>query len=235
MKKLILALLTIASLAYARDKAELTVVSIDSDGRGALLKGDAVQKGATGIVVTNLVGNKDAIVASALALNSGNEVRVRFQVMSDLAQDALPRALVLPKVGDKALFYLFDDRATIIAKNQADYQKVAAMGGKTWVHVDLFAALLARDRVGAPNAKQFASFCKTYSVGSVYFAIKDKLYITDCQSMEILEERAFASENSKEFESPFFKRTGEIETGYFGMMKESVKDYDSYYLNLLGR
>jgi len=103
------------------------------------------------------------------------------------------------------------------------------------VHADLFAALLARDRKGEPEAKHFASFCKIYSVGSIYFAIKDKLYITDCQSMEILEERTFASENSKEFESPFFKRTGEIETGYLGMMKESVKDYDSYYLNLIGR
>ncbi len=235
MKKLILALLAIASLVFARERAELTVVSIDSDGMGALLKGDAVQKGATGIIVTNLVGNKDAIVASALALNSGNEVRVKFQVMSDLAQDALPRALILPKVGDKALFYLFDDRATIIAKNQADYQKVASMGGKTWVHPDLFAALLARERKGEPEAKHFASFCKIYSVGSIYFAIKDKLYITDCQSMEVLEERAFESENSKEFESPFFKRTGEIDTGYLGMLKESVKDYDSYYLNLLGR
>jgi len=235
MKKLILALLAIASLAFAREKAELTIVSIDSDGRGALLKGDAVQKGVTGIVVTNLIGGKDAIVASALALNSGNEVRVRFQVMTDLAQDALPRALVLPKVGDKALFYLFDDRAMVIAKNQADYQKITATSEKTWVHPDLFAALLARDRTGEPQAKHFSSFCKIYSVGSVYFAIKNKLYITDCQSMEIIDEKSFASENSKEFESPFFKRTGEIDTGYLGMMKESVKDYDSYYLNLLGK
>jgi hypothetical protein len=235
MKKLILAVLAIASLAFAREKAELTVVSIDSDGRGALLKGEAVQKGATGIIVTAINNNKNTIVASMVALNSGNEVKVRFETMTDLAQDALPRALILPKAGDRALFYLFDDRSVIIAKNQADYQKVAASEAKTWVHPDVFAALLAKDRIGEPKAKHFASFCKLYSVGSVYFAIKDKVYVTDCQSMEVLEERAFASEPAKEFDSPFYRRTGEIDTGYLGMFKESVKDYDSYYLRLLGK
>lgn len=235
MKKLILIFLAIASLAFAKERTELTIISIDSDGRGALAKGGAVQKGATGIVVSNITPNKDAIVASARALSSGNEIKISFETMTDLAQDALPRALILPKVGDKALFYLFDDRATIIAKNQSDYQKIAESEKKTWVHPDLFAALLTKERIGEPDAKHFSSFCKTYSVGTIYFAIKNRVYITDCQSMEILEEKAFASENKNEFESPFFKRTGEIETGYLGILKSSVKEYDSHYLKLLGK
>jgi hypothetical protein len=236
MKKLILAILTLASLGFARDKAELTIVSVDEGGKSATAKGDNVQKGATGIVVTNLVGNKDAIiVASTKALSSGSEVKISFETLTDLAQEALPRALVLPKVGDKALFYLNDDRSTVIAKTQADYQKVTASENKSWVHPDLFAALLAKDRVGEPKAKHFAQFCKLYSVSTVYFAVKDKVYVTDCQSMEILEERAFAPEASKDFASPFFQRTGEIATGYLGMFTESVKEYDSYYLRLLGK
>lgn len=235
MKKLILAILMLASLVYAKEKVEMTVVSIDSDGMGATLKGDGfVQKGVTGIVVTKLDDQRSAIVAAARAINSGNEIKVRFEMFSDLAQEALPRAMVLPRVGDKGLFYLFDDRATIIAKNQADYQKVAASDNKTWVHPDLFAALLTKERVGEPKAKHISSFCRLYSVGTIYFAIRDKIYITDCQSMEILEERAFASDNQKEFDSPFYRRTGEIDTGYLGILKESVKDYDSYYLRVLG-
>lgn len=235
MKRLILAFVALASLALAREIAELTITNIDYDGMGATAKGAYVQKGATGIVVTNLIGNKDAIVASARALTGGNEVKIKFQTLTDLAQDALPRALVMPKVGDKVQFYLFDDRATIIAKNQADYLTVAASENKNWVHPDLFAALLTRERVGEPEPKHFASFCKIYSVGTIYFAIKNKIYITDCQSLEILEERAFVGEEKGEFESPFFKRTGEIDTGYLGLMKESVKDYDSYYLGLIGK
>jgi hypothetical protein len=236
MKKLTLAILMLASLVYSKEKVEMTIVSIDSDGMGATLKGDGnVQKGVTGIVVTKLDGQRDIIVAAARAVSSGNEIKVRFEMFDDLAQEALPRAIIFPKVGDKAIFYLFDDRATIIAKNQADYQKVVVSDNKTWIHPDLFAALLTKERVGEPKAKHFASFCKLYAVGAVYFAIKDKVYITDCQSLEVLEERAFASENSKNFESPFFKRTGEIETGYMGMMKEKVKDFDSYYSALIGR
>jgi len=195
MKKLILAILMLASLVYAKEKVEMTIVSIDSDGMGATAKGAEVQKGATGIVVTKLDGQRDIIVAAARAVSSGNEIKVRFEMFDDLAQEALPRAIIFPKVGDKAIFYSFDDRAVIIAKNQADYQKVAASDNKRWVHPDLFAALLTKERVGEPKAKHFASFCKLYSVGTVYFAIKDKVYITDCQSMEVLEERAFASEN----------------------------------------
>lgn len=235
MKKLMLALLALASLAFARERAELTIVGIDADGLVATAKGSFVQKGATGIVVANIIGGKDAIVASARALTSGEEIKIRFEVLTDLAQEALPKASILPKVGDKAMFYLFDDRAMIVAKNQADYQKVMDGDNKRWVHPDLFAALLTRERVGEPSAKHFASFCKIHSVGTLYFAIHNKLYITDCQSMETLEERAFDSAPSKEFESPFFKRTGEIETGYLGMLKSSVKEYEPYYLRVLGK
>lgn len=236
MKKLILAFLTLASLAFAKDRAELTITSIDSDGLGATAKGAEAQKGATGIVVTTIIGNKDSIVASAKALNSGSEIKIRFQTLTDLAQEALPRAMVLPKVGDKVIFYLNDERALIIAKNQADYQKVASSEKKIWVHPDLLAALLTKERVGEPTQEHFSSFCKIYSVGTIYFALKNRVVVTDCQSFEPLEERAFVSENSKEeFESPFFKRTGEIETGYMGLMTESVEDFDSYYSALIGR
>lgn len=235
MKKLIFAFLAIASLAFARDRAELTITSIDSDGMGATAKGAEVQKGATGIVVTTIVGSKDSIVASARALSGGSEIKIRFQTLTDLSQEALPRALILPRLGDKVIFYLNDERAVIIAKNQADYQKVAASENKIWVHPDLLSALLTKERVGEPEQKHFASFCKIYSVGTVYFPIKNKLYVTDCQSFEVLEERAFVSENSKDFESPFYKRTGEIDTGFLGMMKEKVEDFDSYYSALIGK
>jgi hypothetical protein len=236
MKKLILAFLTMASLAFARDRADLTVVSIGSDGRSAILKGDNVQKGATGILVTKLDDSKNTIVASVVALTSGNEVQAKFQVLTDLAQDALPRAVVLPRVGDKAVFYSFDNRSMVIAKNQSDYQRaVSSLESKTWLHPDVFSALLTQQRVGEPKAEHFAELCKKYSMGTINFAIKNKIYVTDCQSFEILEEIPFSSENAKDFESPFYKRTGEIETGYIGMFKESVKEYDSYYLRLLGK
>ncbi len=235
MKKWILAFLALASLAFAKERAELTITSIDPDGMSATAKGAEVQKGATGIVVTTIVGSKDAIVASAKALNSGSEIKIRFQTLTDLAQEALPRALVLPKVGDKVMFYLNDERAVVIAKNQADYQKVVSSENKIWMHPDLLSALLTKERVGEPEAKHFSSFCKIYSIGTIYFPIRNKLYIVDAQSLEVLEERPFTSDNSKDFESPFFKRTGEIETGYMGMFKEKVNDFDSYYSALIGR
>ncbi|MDD3466722.1 MAG: plasminogen-binding N-terminal domain-containing protein [Campylobacterales bacterium] len=234
MKRFIFAILAIASLVFARDRADLTVVSVGSDGRSAVLKGDNVQKGATGIVITKLNDTKNTIVASVVALSSGNEVNARFEVLTELAQDALPRAILFPKVGDKAVFYSFDERSTIIAKNQSDYQKIVSSENRMWLHPDLFAALLTQERIGEPKQKDFAEYCKKYSVGTIHFAIKDKVYVTDCQSFEILDIKNFASENAKEFESPFYKRTGDIETGYLGMFKENVKDYESYYLRLLG-
>lgn len=234
MKKLILVLLAVLSMAFARDRAELTVTSVGSDGRSATLKGDNVQKGATGIVITKLDDNKNTIVASVVALSSGNEVNAKFEVLTELAQDALPRAVIHPKIGDKVVFYSFDDRSTVIAKNQADYQKIVSSENKTWLHPDLFAAMLTQERIGEPKKKDFAEYCKKYSVGTIYFAVKDKVYVTDCLSFDILDVKSFTPETSKEFASPFFKRTGEIETGYLGMFKDSVKDYEAYYSKLLG-
>lgn len=234
IKKIVLLALLLTASLFARERAEMTVTAIDSDGLGAILQGDEVQKGATGIVTTNLDGNKNTIVAALLANDSGTHIHATFQTLTQLAQDALPRAVISPKVGDKAIFYLFDNRSLVIARNQTDYQRIVSSEKKEWVHPDLFAAILTKERTGTPKKKDFQQFCKAFSIGTVYFALKDKLLVVDCQSFTPMQERPFSADSGA-FKSPFYERTGDIETGYLGMMQESVKDFDSYYLDLLGK
>ena len=233
-KKLALAVSSIG-LCLSAFAADMSIVSIDSDGMGAVAKGDEVLKGTSGVVIKKINEGKSTVAAKAIAMGSGKEIKVRFEVFEALAQPALPRPIVRPQVGDGIVFGAFNNRATVIAKNQADYQKAVSSDQKEWVHPDLFASILIRDRDGAPNRAKFAEFCDAYSVGQLYFPIMGRVYVADCQSMEVVKEYALPTDQSSEFESPFFKRTGEVETGYLGMMKTSVKDYEPYYLRLIGR
>jgi hypothetical protein len=233
MKKLIFVFL-IACVSLLAESV-LKIEKIIDNGYGAVATGSGVEVGQSGIVLSWLNSDKKAIVAKTIvtAVN-GNEARLKFEVFDDLAQDSLPRYVVLPNVGDEAMFGLFEGRAAIVAKNQGDYLKATSQVSKLLVHPDLMAFRLYKNRKGEPTKQSFMRFCADYSVGNIYFAIGDKLYKTDCGSMNVVSSDSFTPSGEKGFESPFFHRLGKIETGYLGIATESVDNYESYYKQLLG-
>lgn len=213
---------------------DLPVKQLIGHDRALLEKGD-VKKGTSALVVTKLKDGRSAIVARAVVQGeSENGLNVQFIVMEDLSQDALPRSIIVPKEGDVARFYLLEERAAIIAANAQDYQKLSAkLSSLQLTHPDALAAQMAYDRKGRPQKVDFAKFCQNYSLGNLYFAVSNQLAKVDCGSFEVLSLQPFAS-STETATSPFFQRIGKIETGYFGLMTESVENYDSYYSKLLG-
>jgi Plasminogen-binding protein pgbA N-terminal len=233
MSKIFLTLCLFVGLAFAATSVKIE--KLTDNGYGAVVKNASLKVGQSGVVRSWISDDKRAITAKAIVVEAvGSEAKIRFDVFGDIAQDSLPRYLSVPKVGDEVVFDMLESRALVIAKNQADYLKAVSIVGKQVVHPDLFAFMLSKKRKGEPKLEHFDAFCSEFAVGNVYFAVGEKLYKTDCGTLGILESASFASQKDASFEGPFFHRLGKIETGFIGMGKESVSDYEAYYLRLLG-
>ncbi len=233
MKKLILALIISCAALFA--ESALKIEKIIDNGYGAIASGGGVVVGQSGVATTWINGSRKVITAKAVVVGlEGSMAKIKFEVITDIAQESLPVYITLPKVGDEIVFGLFENRAAVVAKNQGDYLKILARLDKQTVHPDLIALKLMVNRKGEPTAEYFTKFCVDYSVANIYFAIGDTVYKTDCGSMKVINSEPFDPSNDKSFESPFFHRLGKIDTGYLGFATESVKNYEEYYKRLLG-
>lgn len=212
------------------------ILSIAPDGKSALINSSELRRGISGFVWQQLDDSHRMLVARAYITSiKGDTAKIRFTVLEDTAQQALPTILNRPKVGDNVIFYMLEDKGFIIAPNQTDYQNAiwAMPAGLKVVHPDLLAAFLTTIRSAEPKESQFRAFCANSQLTNAYFVLSDGIYKTDCFTLTILEKYPFTA-SSEPAQLPFFNRIGEIPTGYFGMFKQDIKNYDSYYRELLG-
>ncbi len=212
------------------------ILSISPDGKSALIDSSDLRRGISGFVWQQLDDSHRMLVARTyISSIKGDKAKIRFTVLEDTAQEALPTVLNRPKVGDNVIFYMLEDKGFIIAPTQTDYQNAiwALPTGLKIVHPDIFASFLTTMRSAEPKESQFRAFCANSQLTNAYFVLSDGIYKTDCFTLVILEKYPFTASNEPA-QLPFFNRIGEIPTGYFGMFKDEIKNYDSYYRGLLG-
>ncbi|MEY4504409.1 MAG: hypothetical protein RL154_703 [Pseudomonadota bacterium] len=212
------------------------LLSISADGKSAMIDASELRRGISGLVWQQLDDTHRMLVARAyISTIKSDKAKIVFTVLDDTAQPALPTVLNRPKVGDNVVFYLLEDRGIIIAPTQTDYQNAiwALPPELKLVHPDLLAAFLTPIRNAEPKAKQFRAFCANVQATNAYFVLSDGIYKTDCFTLTVLEKYPFQGSKEPE-QKPFYNRIGEIPTGYFGLYKEEMKDYQSYYRDLLG-
>lgn len=221
---------------YIHQPIQKQILSIAPDGKSALIDSSELRRGISGLVWQQLDDSHRMLVARAyISSIKGDKAKIRFTVLEDTAQSALPIILNRPKVGDNVIFYMLEDKGFIIAPNQTDYQNAiwALPAGLKVVHPDLFASFLTTMRSAEPKESQFRAFCANSQLTNAYFVLSDGVYKTDCFTLTILEKYPFTPSNEPA-QLPFYNRIGEIPTGYFGMFKDEIKNYDSYYRALLG-
>jgi hypothetical protein len=219
-----------------RASVQKTIISISNDGKSAMIDASGLQRGVSGLVWQQLDETHRMLVARAYISGiKDNKAKIRFTVLEDTAQNALPSLLNRPKAGDNVVFYLLEDRGFIIAPTQTDYQSAvwALPPELKLVHPDLFAAYLTPIRNAKPGENQFRAFCSNIQATNVYFVLSDGIYKTDCFTLAVLETYPFTQSNQTP-QKPFYNRIGNIPTGYFGFFKEDMKDYEGYYRSLLG-
>jgi len=230
VKKIFLFTILLTSI-FADIKANKESIIINSSQRTATIKDIDVPVGSSGIVIHYFDKEHSTVVARAELIKKN---KIAYRLFDTLKQENLPTPKILPKNGDKVILNYLYDRGLIIAPNYKTYKNIINNYNEIeWLHPDLFAAELSREKNPAPTKESFKKFCNKYAVGIIYMAINNKGYFVDCYSFKKVYEEPLKIDHS-EIKLPFYSRVKEIESGWFNFYGASeVKDYTNYYINLM--
>ena len=230
MKKVIFFMAVITSL-IADITPNLKTIILKSENYSATVKDIDAPIGSSGIVIHYFDKIHSTIVARAELIDKN---KIEFKVFDALKQKALPTPNILPKAGDKVILNYLYNRGLIIAPNYKTYKNIIKNHNKIeWLHPDLFAAQLSKEKNPAPTKENFKNFCNRYAVGIIYMAISNKGYFVDCYSFKRVYEEPLNMDYS-ETRLPFYSRVKEIESSWFNFYGDNeVKDYTNYYMNLM--
>jgi len=194
--------------------------------------------GQSGIVVHIYDNDKRLIVSNAKVISSNSNTSVvEFFKFDDLKQDALPTSKREVEIGDVLVLNYMYNSSLLITPTQDSFQSVRDnFKLNNFIHSDIFAAKLKVNNKPYPTKEDFQSFAIEQNLGTIFFALNNKVYIVDTKTFTILDSYSFAYENS-EIKMPFYTRVEEIEESildfsFFSDKKEL--NYDEYYKRILG-
>lgn len=194
-------------------------------------------KNHSGIVVKDIDSEHSTIIAKVIALDSNASASTLAVLPYDeLIQESLPTAIIKPKVGNRVVMNHMYDRGVIIAPNYPTYQNVKnRYSDITWYHPDLLSVELAKQSNPAPKKEDFYNFCKEYTLGVLFFALKDRGVFVDCLSFKVIEEVDGLTQEETQMNLPFYSRiSSDIESSFFNpFATKSIQNFNSYYTNLL--
>ncbi len=230
VKKLFAALIgTISLIAGPQPNIKSSIESVH--GTEAILNTETAPIGSSAIVVHRFDEEHSTIVAGAEVVGKN---RIKFKVFGALEQEALPSPKILPQKGDLVILNYLYDRGVIIAPDLKSYNYALSNHPEIeWMHPDLFAAQLAAYQNPAPTIEDFQKFCNDYSVGVVYFVLKNRGVLTDCQTLKPIHIESI-SPKAQKTKLPFYSRIKKIESSWFDFFgKSKIEDYYNYYTKLL--
>lgn len=194
--------------------------------------------GQSGIVVHIYDNDKRLIVSNAKVISSNSNTSVvEFFKFDDLKQDALPTSKREVEIGDVLVLNYMYNSSLLITPTQDSFQSVRDnFKLNNFIHSDIFAAKLKVNNKPYPTKEDFQSFAIEQNLGTIFFALNNKVYIVDTKTFTILDSYSFAYETS-EGKMPFYTRVEEIEESildfsFFSDKKEL--NYDEYYKRILG-
>jgi hypothetical protein len=195
-----------------------------------------LSQGQSGIVMHTYDDSKLIIVANAIVESSNNKTStIKFSKFDDLNQNALPTTTLKPQNNDIFVLNYLYNKSLLIAPNAQSYKKVNKLyKNQTFLNSDIFASFLKLDSNPTPAKDDFILFCKKHNLGTIYFVIKNKIYIVDTRSFKVISQMDLEY-SDKKMEEPFYTRVEEIKKGPFSWFtSSSIGNYTKYYLDLLG-
>jgi len=235
MKKIISLVILLNIYLFAQTNfapLSATIKAIKGD-RAYINSSSDLSVGVSGVVIHKFDNSHEAIIASATVSKKQNgNIELRLSKFDDIKQDVLPSYHIIPKVGDKVILNYHYDRAIIIAPNKEAYKNVQEnYKGFTWIHPDIYATFLSSKLNATPTKESFINECKSDSIGLVFFVIKDRVYVVDCNTFSIVQQSPTI--DTKTTQTPFYTRIN-VKGRMMGFFGDKVKDYNSYYTKLLG-
>ncbi|NPA55351.1 MAG: hypothetical protein GXO40_03220 [Epsilonproteobacteria bacterium] len=176
-----------------------------------------IPKGMSGYVI------HDGIIA-AKAISLGNQ-EVIFKAFDKLQNTALATPKILPHIGDKIVFRLYNFRSLIIAPNQNIYLAIKSKYPHlTFVSSDIFATYF----VGKPTKDDFRKFCQDFNIGIIFFVIGNQEYLVDSGSFYVLEHLQL--HQAYQYDKAFFSMYEHFNDSLFDSQPD---DWNEYYRKLL--
>lgn len=194
--------------------------------------------GQTGIVVHIYNNDKRLIVSNAKVISSNsNSSVVEFFAFNDLKQDALPTTKRKVEKGDVLVLNYMYNSSLLITPTQNSFQATRDnFKLNNFIHSDILAAKLKVENKPYPTKEDFQNFAIEQNLGTIFFAIENKIYIVDSKTFTILDTYSLNYDN-KESMMPFYTRVEEIESSILTFSLFSGNDnlsYDDYYKKILG-
>lgn len=232
-----------ASLLYGLDTTPIKERISEVSAKDVSFPAGNLKVGQSGIVITHKEGYNVIIANVLIAQIQDNIAYAKYTPFTSIEQKYLPTPMATPKEGDEVLFGGFYNKAIVIAPDQMSYNQILAYNESLpphnqthFLHIDMFAAFLAKDGINDPKPKHLSAFCSIYSVGLVYIFASNGVNVLDCQSFSILEVLPFEKPQLESTQAPFFSRIPNIDTGSLAskLRSKQSRQYFSYYDNLLG-
>lgn len=174
--------------------------------------------GMSGIVIHEYAKGHSAITATITQIQEGVKT-IPFQA---ILHNNLPEVKTSVKVGDKVIGGYLYDTVLLLAPDASTYERITLSANKNWIHPDLYAAFLSKNKEGQPTKANLALFAQEYQVGLIYIVRKNSAVLYDPRSQSIVAQKEFASA-PMEAQVPFFTRLSKIRTGWFS--REAKGDY----------
>ncbi len=182
--------------------------------------------GQSGIVKHVYENGKSLVVANALVISSDStSSTVKLVPFLDIKQNAIPTSNRKAQEGDEVIInYLYDSSLIIAPSQDAFLATREKYVDNNFLHSDLFASKLKTNAEPLPSKETIQDFAISQNIGTLFFIIKNKVYIVDSKTFAILEQEDIAYNFTQDEKMPFYTRVEKIEENPF----ESFLDYENW-------
>lgn len=188
--------------------------------------------GQSAVIQHNYPNKRTLIVANAYVIESNNtSSKLELEPYLDLKQNALPTSNRKPQNGDIAIVNYLYDTSLIIAPSQDAFSATREKyRDNNFLHADLFGAKLKYEGEPLPSKETIQEFAIAQNIGTLFFIIKNKVYIVDTKTFAILDTDTISYNFVEDTNMPFYTRVDKIEKN--GL--QTALDYENWFSFLDG-
>lgn len=183
--------------------------------------------GQSAIIQHNYPNNRSFIVSNAYVTSSNaTSSTLKLTAFLDLKQNALPTSNRKAQNGDIAIVNYLYDTSLIIAPSQDAFSATRAKyRDNNFLHSDIFGAKLKYEGEPLPSKETIQDFAISQNIGTLFFVIKNKIYIVDTKTFAVLDTDSISYNFTEDEKMPFYTRVEKIEKS--GL--KSALDYKNWF------
>lgn len=197
----------------------------------------SLRVGESGIIFRNLTSYDTIVGALEITKIDGTKAIAKLIPFTQLKQPYLPTPALTPQKGDKVIFRSFNDKAFIIAPNEATYRNIITQYPfLNFMNSDLLMGFLNSRGKHDPTKQTLPQACNQYGVGLLFVVGSKNTAIFDCLNVKQILKYPSLPLDTNVTKSPFYTRVN-FEGGgslTYSLSAKKSKDYYKYYDEFIG-